>query len=265
MPNFELYFNGLICFWADQPRIGEVTPKTHALFVLDDDHRRVVITPDDQPHFDGFTWLKIETTGGTSGTIDTIESAFVREVPHLGDDRVSRAACLINPGRAIKVELPKIEGELRVAQRFAHEGSYSLDGKTDQHPVARITVLQFEAASVSISGDGDNASTLTLSAGSPWVALLNASSQVQQNDNHFKRYARILKIGGNVAKPEDVAMVVDVEGTQPPEINTGAHISAVKNLTALKESQAAKQASRGLNDEGGETLTQTQCSNSQWP
>jgi hypothetical protein len=272
MPKFEIYFHGLICFWADQPRDGDrKAPKKKALFIKNDYHLRTVILPGDKRYFDDFETIELLVEGGNDSPNDGGNTRFQEEVPHLGDDRVTTRGYSVKPdysiqkGAAVSLELPQTGGKLRVAQRYYHEGMYTLDDKTHEHLVARITRYTFKADRLWIAGTVNNSTRVVEVPTTPgWVAILNVSprpdgqGQVASEathtsgecNNHFQLYHAILfDNDNNMAKCDDVAKVAD-DDPFVDQREKGDHISDVKYLPELYRTGV---------------LMQTSCSNSNWP
>jgi len=295
MPDFEIYFHGLVCFFAPEARNGNRTaPKTMALFVRDNDHERMVLTADGERHFPGFNTISMTVTGGPQGVIDATDAGFQSDVPHLGDDTVSRAGTVVDPALAIQLAFPPIAGRLFAASRYESRGSYQLGHVNVRRDVARITLLTFSADAVSITCDGQ---TIEVNPGDGFVVLANDSEQGGISTtgdicgNHFRRYAFIMRTPtGAQANCAAVAHVID-DGNNSPSIHRGLHLDRVLALESLKvKASAPTQLNPGLGEHGpdniddpqaalgvelepesaahqvvGPTLTQTQCSNTNWP
>ena len=238
MKKFEIYFHGLICFYAPEPRDGSRDYRTLALFVRDAEHTRKVITRDDEVAFNN----TIETDL-TPGPITEIDDDFQNFVPHLGDDHVSKPHIVVMPEKAIQLLLPA-GGRLEVAEFYRVKGTYKDVGNTITTKVARITLLTVMAESLTVTADDME---IPVPPEAPWVVILNSSAQGGDGpaNNHFHRYAHITN--GNV---HDIAEVVDAESTDMKY--HGDAIATIKQLPGLK-------------DDVLHVITQTQCSNTNWP
>lgn len=243
MALFEIYFHGLICFFAPEQRYGPRNYKTDALIVKDPDHQRYLFTSDGN---------RLSITNslsiGTAGRATSDDSRFQQFVPHLGDLAVTREAVSVVPGNggAIRVSLPN--GSLSVAQLYyTNLGVYELDGNTNRQAVSRISLLSINTANddrLPIIVDGN---TIYVPPGdNAWAVIFNGSVDDPKKtgvDNHFHRYGYIT----NRARLDDVAEVTDY-ATAVPEGRSGVH---------------RDEAIRAVDGYG--PLNQTQCSNSQWP
>jgi hypothetical protein len=303
MPDFEIYFHGLICHFAPESRTGNASaPKTMALFVRDDEHERMVVDANDNTHFAGFNSISMTVTGGTTGVIDSTDAGFQRNVPHLGSDDISRSGALVDPTLAIALTYPPVAGRLAVAQLYANKGDYQLGQRNTVRDVARITLLTITAETLAITCDG---STLMVDPAQPWMTIAN-NSQVggvstvgNMCGNHFRRYSFIMRAPtGDLTNCAAVAHVVDHDSPSVP-LQNGLHIAAVESSAKLKPLNETpfvvpfssvhqplqphlapsepdqrvdreifhldpESAARHLHP-GTHVLTQTQCSNTNWP
>jgi hypothetical protein len=236
---FEIYFHGLICFYAPEPRSGRRDYRTLALIVPDGDHTRKVITRDDE-----VTFNKSIETNLPPGTIFDIDDDIQNFVPHLGDDHISKSHVVVTPEKAIQLKLPG-GGRLEVADFYQDRGTYKDVGVTVTTKVGRITLLTVMANDLTITADDMD---IDVPVDAPWVAILNSSSHGGSGTtlNHFHRYAHITN--GGLA---DIAEVEDLTDSGRRQTH-GDAIDVIKNLPDLKGS-------------GPAVITQTQCSNTNWP
>jgi hypothetical protein len=137
MAKFEIYFHGLVCFYAPEPRGGNPkAPKTMALFIRDKDHERALVTLDEVAHVPGFNTISMTVTGGTPGVIESSNDQFQRMVPHLGDDDISRGGTVVDPSLAIQLVFPPVIGELLVGMPYLNRGDYQLGQRNSVRDVA---------------------------------------------------------------------------------------------------------------------------------
>lgn len=250
MKKFEIYFHGLICFYAPEKRDGARDYRTLALFVMDPEHTRKVITRDDEVAFN-----KTIETNLTPGRITDIDDDFQNYVPHLGDDHVSKSHIVVMPEKAIQLKLPA-GGRLEVAEFYEKKGTYKDVGVTLTTRVARITLLTVMAESLTVTADDME---IPVPADAPWVVILNFSEEGGEGPaaNHFHRYAHITN--GNV---HDIAEVLDA-GDNSNTTNHGDAIETIKELPDINEDDVVDEVAK--TDEQIAVLTQTQCSNTNWP
>jgi hypothetical protein len=287
MTTFEIYFHGLICFYANEPRHGNfLAPKTHALFVRDDDHYRSLVTSDGLIHAMGFNSLSMSVNDGAPQGVIATTDRFQNDVPHLSDDTHSRRGIYVDPTMAIPLAFPSVAGVLDVAQRYKYAANYLLGQSNTTRATARICVLSFEANSLTLSWDGLQ---VEVSPQKPWVLLLNSSDHGGVSTvedvcaNHFRRYSKIMRNVAPGVNCSTVAEVIDLESQEVEDTPNGTYVEEVKKLLVLKPEAEVRipvppkpdpgtpgyrlyTARIGHNfDIGPDVLAQTQCSNSNWP
>jgi hypothetical protein len=236
MIEFEIYFHGLICFYAPEARLGARDYKTEALMVDDADHTRKIKTYNSE-----VVNLNTISTNLDAGRVNAQDGAFQTYVPHLSDGAVTRPHVVVDPAKAIRLALP--DGAATVADLYKYNGIYALDGMTTVHPACRISLVRVQADKLVIHTDvGD----VQVPPDRPWVAILNYSINGGTGlaNNHFHRYARITN--GRIS---DVAEVTD-DSNEVPNIPDGRYVNEVKDLPELKNVPV---------------VSQTQCSNTNWP
>src|SRR4051812_29660996 len=100
MYTYEIYFHGLVCFYAPEGRYGARDYKTKALFVRDPSHKRVVATADG--YFGtGFTSISTSLGAGRARVLPH----FQEFVPHLSDAGITRSNFDVNPVFDIALDL----------------------------------------------------------------------------------------------------------------------------------------------------------------
>src|SRR6185369_12935707 len=198
MAQFEIYFHGLMCFYANEGRFGARDYKTEALIVEDPDHIRKVKTY--KAELANFGAIR---TSLPSGRADVSDAAFQAYVPHLADAGVSRPFVIVNTKKAIRLALP--DADAYVAQLYKYKGVYTLDQITIAHAVCRISLLTVDANELKIITD---VGEITVPPEQPWVAILNYTTHDPNlhkgSDNHFLRYSKATN-----GRPEDIAEVTD--------------------------------------------------------
>lgn len=242
MTTFEIYFLGLICFYAPEDRYGSRDYKTEALFVDDPpDHTRIVITSTERFGAD-FSTISLSHA---PGKVNAKDHDFQECVPHLADSGITRRHVSVKPSK-IRLALPN-GAVAHVAQLFDHRGRYALDQTVSVRRVCRLSVLTLDADALAVTVDNGAPHDVT---GDSWVAILNYSKQTGgsgTDKNHFHRYAKISN-----GAPGDVAEVSDDDGS-PVQDAPFEKLKYVKTVRELPEIAPTH------------VLNQTQCSNSNWP
>ncbi|HEY4640674.1 MAG TPA: hypothetical protein VII75_04970 [Thermoanaerobaculia bacterium] len=257
MPQVEVYFHGLICFYSNEDRFGRRDFKTAALFVDDPDHTRALYTSDSTPHGTNFGSIFTNVPGGPA---DAREGNFQEYVPHLSDTSVSRSTILeVKPDNAIPLYLPK--GDLHAANLYQYKGQFDLDTRSVQRAVCRISLLVINAPS-NFTFYLD--STPVQVTGHPWVLLYNGSKKggTGTYENHFHRYAYLTN-----GRLDDLAEVTDVKQDEYDPSHPGDKFPASATVTDEPYGRYVAEVYELLRtiEAGIPVINQTQCGNSQWP
>lgn len=269
MAKFEIYFHGLVCFYAPEPRGGNPrAPKTMALFIRDRDHERALVTLDGDTRFTAFETISMTVSGGATGVIESSDD-FQRMVPHLGEDDISKGGAFVDPSLAIQLVFPPVAGELLVGAPYLNRGDYQLGQRSSVRDVARITVLRIFTQTLTLTLDGNAFEVMRTPAGGQAncasVAhvvdhIVPGSSQqpVFLNGDHIAAVSALKQL-----KPENEQPFHISTGSGHPVFHPGIDPEPVQPIGeggALEVASAARQL-----PVGSDVLTQTQCSNTNWP
>jgi hypothetical protein len=249
MAVFEIYFHGLICFYAPESRYGTRDYKTEALIVKDEAHTRLLLTPNGYKH-EFNNNLSFEIAPGRANAED---SRFQRFVAHLGDVEVTRESVIVEPANRACIALKLPDGSrLRAAELYDMAGEFQLDGNIARHPVCRVSALHVYTASEKSLLITADKQTIEVEAAEPWAVVFNGSRNDHSescSDNHFRHYAFIT----NSMQLDDIAEVTN-HAPDIPSAPAGVHVA--KAIKAILDGAMQTEA---------RPMTQTQCSNSQWP